>query len=132
MRIEQQIVPQYTRQHPTPGRYPMTPMAPMQANMSPYGRPPNAISPMTIQSPGPSSMHTPPSTLARGPTTGTPTPMGNSYVQFQTRVPGSGQRGPQPGMPPTPTKSAGRRTKSAKVYFNYKVIHRLKITSGIM
>lgn len=118
MRIEQQIVPPFTRQHPTPNRYTMTPMAPMQASMSPYGRPPNAISPMTIQSPGPSSMHTPPSALGRGPVAGTPSPMSNSYVQFQTRVTG-GQRGPQPGMPQTPTKSAGRRTKNAKVYFYY-------------
>src|SRR3954454_2898694 len=117
MRIEQQIVsPPYTR-HPTPGRYPMTPMAPMQASMNPYGRPPNAISPMAIQSPGPSSMHTPPSALARGPAIGTPTPMGNPYVQFQSRVTGSGnQRIPHPGMPQTPTKSVGRRTKGAKVY----------------
>ncbi|EXX56837.1 uncharacterized protein OCT59_005365 [Rhizophagus irregularis] len=112
-RRQQQIVPPFTRQHPTPNRYTMTPMAPMQASMSPYGRPPNAISPMTIQSPGPSSMHTPPSALGRGPVAGTPSPMSNSYVQFQTRVTG-GQRGPQPGMPQTPTKSAGRRTKNAK------------------
>ncbi|RIA89418.1 hypothetical protein C1645_824875 [Glomus cerebriforme] len=107
---QQQIVPPYAR-HPAQGRYPMTPMAPMQQSMNPYGRPPNAISPMAIQSPGPSSMHTPPSALARGPATGTPSPMGNSYVQFQSR---NVQRGPQPGMPQTPTKSTGRRTKNTK------------------
>ena len=104
MRIERQMVQPFTR-HPTPGRYPVPPMQ----GINPYGRPP-----MTIQSPGPSSIHnTPPAALTRGPAI----PMGNSYVQFQTRIAGgSSQRGIQPGMVmQTPTKSAGRRTKSAKV-----------------
>ncbi|CAI2182915.1 748_t:CDS:2 [Funneliformis geosporum] len=108
---QRQMVQPFTR-HPTPGRYPMPPM---QAGMNPYGRPSNSISPMAIQSPGPSSIHnTSPAAMARGPT-GTLTPMGNAY-QFQSRITGSNnQRGIPPGMVmQNPTKSVGRRTKGAK------------------
>ncbi|CAG8620997.1 7051_t:CDS:2, partial [Funneliformis caledonium] len=108
---QRQMVQPYTR-HPTPGRYLMPPM---QAGMNPYARPSNSISPMGIQSPGPSSIHnTPPAAMARGPATGNLTPMGNSY-QFQSRMTGnSNQRGIPPGMVmQTPTKSVGRRTKAS-------------------